>query len=410
AFQHFASEAQSAAVMPFDPYDILQISAGANATVVRAQYRRLSLQVHPDKRPNDAAAAADFARIAKAYKTLTDPQMKENWRTHGHPDGPRPWSVGVALPAWLVPGADASPAAAGAVFLLYFTIFAVVLLACFSALRRIGDGGRSYKAGPADFAALSAAVATLASETDVVALLASIPGLCTKARAAVTAPLRDNGTTALLEQALAAVGPAFQFDDRWSAAAAGGSGGGGRTAGDKPGAGKKKDKGKSKANASKAAEPAPEPKSAAASVAEGAPTEDTEAAAAAVAEAAARATAAHNRAVFFGMLHGARFAAAAASGTTSSSSCGGGGGGSNKDNGKAREEPVALTAEQVASLAAAAAALSTDKRLQAEQAFLSAAGESLLDALVFVAKDMGAFEALALAISAKSLLLRRLWS
>lgn len=40
--------------------------------------------------------------ITKAYKALTDPVARKNWEEHGNPDGPKSFSLGIALPAWLV--------------------------------------------------------------------------------------------------------------------------------------------------------------------------------------------------------------------------------------------------------------------------------------------------------------------
>ena len=75
-------EASTAGI--FDPLDILEISAGANVTVVKRAYKKMSLLHHPDKAGGSKAA---FQKIAKAYEALTDPLSMENLEKYGHPDG-----------------------------------------------------------------------------------------------------------------------------------------------------------------------------------------------------------------------------------------------------------------------------------------------------------------------------------
>jgi curved DNA-binding protein CbpA len=48
---------------------------------IKAAYRRLALQLHPDRHVNAepaarAAAAAQFARLLAAYDTLRDPEQR----------------------------------------------------------------------------------------------------------------------------------------------------------------------------------------------------------------------------------------------------------------------------------------------------------------------------------------------
>jgi translocation protein SEC63 len=51
----------------FDPYQILKIENNADERTIRKQYRRLSLQMHPDKNPNNPLAVQEFIRLTKAY-------------------------------------------------------------------------------------------------------------------------------------------------------------------------------------------------------------------------------------------------------------------------------------------------------------------------------------------------------
>lgn len=56
-----------------DPYHTLGLQRGASPEAVKAAYRRLALQYHPDRNP-DPAAAQQFVRIKRAYEVLSNPQ------------------------------------------------------------------------------------------------------------------------------------------------------------------------------------------------------------------------------------------------------------------------------------------------------------------------------------------------
>lgn len=60
-----------------DYFLLLELEASASVTEIRKAYRRLALQLHPDKTGNDPYAAARFAEIKEAYEVLTDPAKKE---------------------------------------------------------------------------------------------------------------------------------------------------------------------------------------------------------------------------------------------------------------------------------------------------------------------------------------------
>lgn len=55
-----------------DPYQILGIARGARPEAVKAAYRRLALQYHPDRNPSPEAAR-QFLRIQRAYEELSKP-------------------------------------------------------------------------------------------------------------------------------------------------------------------------------------------------------------------------------------------------------------------------------------------------------------------------------------------------
>lgn len=88
----------------YDPFDVLGVSHSATEDDIKAAFKRLSRIYHPDKVASDKRdeANARFVEISKAYKALTDEEIRRNWEEHGNPDGIRTRDIGVALPAWMV--------------------------------------------------------------------------------------------------------------------------------------------------------------------------------------------------------------------------------------------------------------------------------------------------------------------
>ncbi|KAA8894784.1 Sec63 Brl domain-containing protein [Sphaerosporella brunnea] len=91
----------------WDPYDILGISTSATEKQIKSHYKRMSLKFHPDKirpGPNETMEMLNdrFVEITKAYKALTDEEIRNNYIQYGHPDGKQSFSIGIALPTWIV--------------------------------------------------------------------------------------------------------------------------------------------------------------------------------------------------------------------------------------------------------------------------------------------------------------------
>ena len=92
-------------------------------------YNKLSLKYHPDKaRPNEALNETvetindKWVEMTKAYKALTDEEVRNNFLQYGHPDGKQSFSMGIALPKFIV-----QEGSRPVVLLLYAILFGVIL-------------------------------------------------------------------------------------------------------------------------------------------------------------------------------------------------------------------------------------------------------------------------------------------
>jgi len=93
----------------WNPYDILGISDSATEKEIKSHYKRMSLKFHPDKiRPDPAKNETlemlndYFVELTKAYKALTDEEIRNNYIQFGHPDGKQSFSIGIALPKFII--------------------------------------------------------------------------------------------------------------------------------------------------------------------------------------------------------------------------------------------------------------------------------------------------------------------
>lgn len=86
----------------FDPFQILDIDSAATPRDIKKAYRKLSLEKHPDRNPDNPLAVQEFIRLTKAYNILTDETAYENFKKYGNPDGPGSYNVAIALPRFLL--------------------------------------------------------------------------------------------------------------------------------------------------------------------------------------------------------------------------------------------------------------------------------------------------------------------
>lgn len=93
-------------------YDVLGVAATASADEIKRAYRRLSMQHHPDKNPEQSQqATAAFQQIREAYETLGDVMKKQQYDSFMAASVPAAASASVPFPGRA--GAAMAAAAAG---------------------------------------------------------------------------------------------------------------------------------------------------------------------------------------------------------------------------------------------------------------------------------------------------------
>jgi len=67
-----------------DYYEVLGVGRSATQEEIKRAYRKLALQHHPDRNPNNAVAEARFKEINEAYEVLSDDGKRQRYDTFGH--------------------------------------------------------------------------------------------------------------------------------------------------------------------------------------------------------------------------------------------------------------------------------------------------------------------------------------
>lgn len=78
-------------------YEVLGVSKGASQDEIKKAYRKLALEYHPDRNPDDKEAEDKLKQINEAYGVLSDPQRRSSYdrfgmrdRSSGPSAGPTP--------------------------------------------------------------------------------------------------------------------------------------------------------------------------------------------------------------------------------------------------------------------------------------------------------------------------------
>jgi molecular chaperone DnaJ len=70
--------------MQVDFYETLGVARGCDDKELKAAFRKLAMQFHPDRNPGDEACEHKFKEINQAYEILKDPQKRAAYDRFGH--------------------------------------------------------------------------------------------------------------------------------------------------------------------------------------------------------------------------------------------------------------------------------------------------------------------------------------
>lgn len=67
-----------------DYYEVLGVSNSASAAEIKSAYRKLAMQYHPDRNPDDKSAEDKFKEASEAYEVLSDSEKRARYDRFGH--------------------------------------------------------------------------------------------------------------------------------------------------------------------------------------------------------------------------------------------------------------------------------------------------------------------------------------
>jgi molecular chaperone DnaJ len=67
-----------------DYYEILGVSRSSSQDEIKKAYRKIALQNHPDRNPNNKPAEEKFKEAAEAYEVLSNSEKKQRYDQYGH--------------------------------------------------------------------------------------------------------------------------------------------------------------------------------------------------------------------------------------------------------------------------------------------------------------------------------------
>jgi molecular chaperone DnaJ len=70
--------------MKTDYYEILSVDRTASDSEIKSAYRKLAMQYHPDRNPNNPEAEEQFKACSEAYSVLSDAEKRAAYDRYGH--------------------------------------------------------------------------------------------------------------------------------------------------------------------------------------------------------------------------------------------------------------------------------------------------------------------------------------
>ena len=67
-----------------DYYEVLGVGRSATNDELKRAFRKLAMQYHPDRNPDDPMAAERFKECSEAYEVLSDPEKRRSYDMFGH--------------------------------------------------------------------------------------------------------------------------------------------------------------------------------------------------------------------------------------------------------------------------------------------------------------------------------------
>jgi len=67
-----------------DYYEVLGVARQASAEELKRAFRKIAMDSHPDRNPDDVVAHERFKEASEAYTVLSDPERRRSYDLFGH--------------------------------------------------------------------------------------------------------------------------------------------------------------------------------------------------------------------------------------------------------------------------------------------------------------------------------------